>query len=195
MSDFDLAAAAQLAGGVVRPGVFLLIDAWPGPLRVFTGFGDRELEPDAVDAEGGIYTGVGQLIGLPAVSQLINGVAQRIEYTLPIGDETLLALADSEADTIRGARCFQGFTAFDEHWRPMFRPLWLTELVIDVLRPNFAADASTLTVSAATVTSARRRASFNRWTGPAHRAAHPTDAFCDRTSLYAPLTTVKWPSK
>lgn len=193
MSAFDAATARQLAGGVVRPGVFLFIDGADGPLRIGTTFGDRRVAPDLVDTAGGIYTGIGQLEGLPAINQLINGIAQRIEFTLPGCDEDLLALADSEANGVRGAAAFMGFTAFDEDWQPLFDPLWLVELTIDVLRVEFNGRQSTITLSAGTANTNRKRPSLARYTGSDQRRRKPDDAFCDRTSLYAGNTTLRWP--
>lgn len=194
MSGLIEAAAIQLAGGAVRPAVYLYVEASTGPLRLSTGFGDRRIAPDAVDIEGGVYRGMGGIIGLPTLNQLINGIAQRVEFSLSAVTDEILQLADAEAETVRGAPTFLGFTAYDDDWQPYFAPYWLAELRTDTVKLDMRATTQTLTLSAGTVHTDRKRPRMSFFTGPDQRRRSPTDAFCDRVAGYSANTTVRWPA-
>jgi hypothetical protein len=195
MPAFDAAAALQLAGGTVRLGAFLFVESDP-PLRLTTGFGDRRLAADAIDTTGGVYLGTGELIGMPAINQLLNGVAQRIELTLSgkyVTSEVVEGV-ELEAGSVRDAAAHLGFVAYDQDWAPLFDVLWLIELTVDVVKTMESATSGSVTLSASSEHMNRRRPRAAFYTGPDQRRLHADDAGCDRVVLYSANTTVRWPT-
>lgn len=190
-------AEALSALGAPRYSMFLLIDCLSGPVRAWTGVGDYEIAADDVDTEGGTYLGIGLVGELPALRQLIGGVAERVEFSLSGADETGVSLTDDAVDEVRGARVNVGIVFFDEDWQAAAAPAWLWEGTADV--PSIERDGSggtivrrvNLSVGSAFTDRTRPRLSF--YTDSDQRGAHPTDDFCKRVGLYTVESTIKWP--
>lgn len=198
MPSFDEAAAVQLAGGIVRPALFLRLET-PSVVRAWSGIGDFEVPADAVEAAPAIYKGVGELLNWPAVQQLVNGSAERIEFAVSGVTTRVMALADEEANDVRGASALIGFVALGADWQPLTPTAWLWEGEADVVRGqrSSAEDGSavrTITLSVGSVMTGRRRARLAFWTDVEQRRRSPTDRFCDRVALYSQGTTKGWPA-
>ena len=186
-----------------RVSVFLLIKAVntspPTWIRLWSGVGDRALPVDAIETQGGTYTGIGDLVGMPALSQLINGVAERVEFTLSGATADIVALADSEADSVRNVPVHIALVAFDEDYQRATAPVWVWEGESDVPRISRAAgeDLSvvrTISLSVGSVFTGRRRPRQSYYNGVQQRARSADDAFCDRANTYSLGTTRKWPA-
>lgn len=190
-------AAALSALGAPRYSMFLLIDTTEGPVRAWTGVGDYEVAPDEVDTEGGTYLGIGLVGEIPALRQLIGGVAERVEFSLSGADETAVSLADDSADQVRGARVNVGIVFFDENWQSPTGPAWLWEGTADV--PTVERDGSGGTIirrvslSVASTYTDRTRPRLSFYTDSDQRQRSATDTFCVRTGLYSVESTIKWP--
>src|SRR5687767_4810759 len=70
---------------------------------LWTGFGPLETPADTVDAGGATWRGAGEIVGVPALQALINGVAQRVNFTLSGVSAESLRLAVEDKDTVKGA--------------------------------------------------------------------------------------------
>lgn len=190
-------AALMSASGAPRYSIFFLLETTDGPVRAWLGFGDYPLEADDVDTEGGTYKGIGLVGEVPALRQLVGGLAERVEFTLNGADDITLALADEDADTVRNAPVHVGVIFFDEDWQAVDPIAWLWDGTADT--PAVDRDGSgsqvvrrvSLSVGSAFVDRSRPSLSFYTPTDQKRRSA--TDTFCDRVPLYSAEQTIIWP--
>lgn len=194
ISDED---AQALGKGTVRLAVFVHVVLAPTPLRLWFGLGDFEIGADAIDTTGGVYRGLGELNGLPVLSQLINGVCERVEFSISGVSAEALRLADEDADEVRGASVHVGLSGLDRDFQPLTAPMWLWEGEADT--PRFSWDTSsdpqvrTISLSVGSAMMGRRRPRYRNFTGVEQRRISADDAFCDRVPVYSRGSTRKWP--
>ncbi len=99
----------------VRESYLIKIDT-PDPARIWSGVGNLEIPADIVEAAPAIYLGAGELLSAPDFQQLINGVAERLEFTVSgVSDETL-RLALDDAPTVKNAAMYVGRVDFGPDW-------------------------------------------------------------------------------
>lgn len=163
-------------------------------VRLWSGAGDFALPGDALDPDGGLYLGVGTLTNLPEIQSLINGSAERAEFTLSGVDATMAELFDGEADLIEGARLNLGILALGRDWQPVTPMNWLWEAEVDAATAGEDGGRMTISLSAGTAMTDRRRLQALYYTGPDQRRRSADDAFCDRVALYTQETTARWPA-
>jgi hypothetical protein len=192
-------AQAMSAMGAPRWSLFVLIEAESGPIRAWLGAGDYALPADEVDTTGGTYLGIGMVGDIPALSQLVGGVAERVDFALNGANPETLRLADEDAEEVRAAPVHVGIIFFDQNWQAADDVAWLWDGTADV--PSVDREASedgeivrrvTLSVGSAFVDRARPQLSFYTPADQKRRSA--TDTFCDRVPLYGQDSTVQWPA-
>jgi len=201
LAGWSTAALAQLAGSVVRPGVVLRIATDP-VVRIWAGDGDLTLDVDLIEDDASApYLGFGQLAreSLAAVSQLINGEADRKDFQLSGAAVTaqVAALASNEAAEIRGVAVNLGLLVFDGDWQKLSPVAWLWEGTADSLMVD-RDDASglalrTITLSVGSLFTGRRRPTPSYWTNADQRLRSADDRFCERVAGYNVGTTMVWP--
>lgn len=195
--NIDPLIQAQIDGHLIRRSVLMHI-ATDTPVRAWTGVGPFEHPGDAVDVTGGTYLGLGEMQDIPALQQLVNGVASRIELSLSGVDDRIVELADSEAADVRSKVVTLGLQFFGADWQPLGDTLWIWDGEADVIRTDTVSDPSfgrqrTVTLSVGSLTTGRRRPVLSFFTRAQQRRRSPDDAFCDRTGLYSGDTELKWP--
>lgn len=195
--NLDPLIQAQIDGKLIRRSVLLYV-ATDTPIRAWTGVGDFDKAIDGVDTTGGIYKGLGEVQDIPALQQLVNGVAQRIELSLSGVDDRIAALADAEAADVRSKAVSIGLQFFGEDWAPLGDSLWIWDGEADVVKsdsvstPDFGR-VRTVTLSVGSLTTGRRRPRLAFFTRAQQRRRSADDAFCDRVGLYSQDTELKWP--
>lgn len=169
----------------------------PAWARMWGGVGDFPINADLIDTQGGIYSGFGEMLDVPALQQLINGLAERIEFTLSGVRAETLALIGSEAEAVRDAPAHLWMVPLGQDLQPLGAPIWVWEGKADVLRAKRvgqgASASRSVTVSVGSIFTGRRRPKFRNFTGPDQRRRSADDAHCDRAGLYNAGTTRKWP--
>jgi hypothetical protein len=198
LPGWDAAAQAQLEKGIVRPVVFFRM-ATPTPLRLWSGAGPFAVPSDTVEPGGATYEGVGDLVGLPAVQQLINGQADRVQFALSGATAEMLAMADEEAADIRAAEVRLGFCALDAAWQPLAPVVWLWSGEADSIEVQRTAAeggevARTMSLSVGSIFTGRRRASPSYYSDAEQRRRSADDRFCERVSIYSAGSTKDWPN-
>lgn len=192
--------AQTLATGTARVSVAWLMKTDDGGdppswVRLWLGVGDYEIAPDLIDSQGGVYLGLGQLLAVPPLNQLINGLAERVEFVLSGVDALSFGLADQHANEVRGAPVHLALLPLGEDFQPLSPPIWAWEGEADVLRVN--KDGRSLTrsvsVSVGSIMTGRRRPRPRHYSGIDQRQRSPDDAFCDRIGIYNAGSTRKWP--
>lgn len=89
----------------------------PDPALFWSGHGPLLLPADDVLTSPAFVGGAGELVDIPALEQLINGKAQRLDITLSGVNEATVALAAEEAATVPGCAVHIGRVEFDEAWQ------------------------------------------------------------------------------
>jgi hypothetical protein len=159
--------------------------------------GQFEVPADAVETAPAIYLGMGQLVGLPAVSQLVNGVADRVSFGLSGVSADLLALADAEAESVRGAAVLLGVMALGPDWQPLTTMKWIWQGEVDAVEGTMQEDRGeqvrTVSLSVGTAYTGRKRPRHGYYTDADQKRRSATDRFCERVSRYSQGSTRKWP--
>lgn len=195
--NIDPLIQAQIDGHLIRRSVLMHI-ATDVPVRAWTGDGLFEHPGDTVDLTGGTYLGLGEMQDVPALQQLVNGVASRIELSLSGVDDRMVELADADAADIRSKVVTLGLQFFGADWQPLGDTMWIWDGEADVIRTDTVSDPSfgrrrTVTLSVGSLTTGRRRPVLSFFTRAQQRRRSADDAFCDRTALYSGDSELKWP--
>ncbi|MFC5370938.1 hypothetical protein ACFPIF_00125 [Brevundimonas faecalis] len=191
-------AAVMSASGAPRWACFFRVACKSSVVRAWTGVGDFDIAADDIDAEGGRYKGVGLVGDMPAIRQLVGGVAERVEFALNGADERTFSLADDQVEEVRGAQVHVGIIFFDEDWQAVAPPAWLWEGTADV--PAVDRDGSggqvvrRVTLSVGSAFADRTRAAYAFYTPGDQRRRSPDDAFCDRVPSYGIDSSIQWPA-
>lgn len=197
--SWDPEIIAAFKSGGVRLDIFLFVDATPTPLRVWTGLSSFTMAANGIDTTGGTYIGMGRLNSIPALNQLINGAAQRLEVSLSGVDAAVLDLADADAEGLRDAASAIGVVVFDEDYQPITTCKWLWTGTCDTPKVsrsaggNGEAPVRTVSISLGTIFTGRKRPIASFYTGIDQRRRSSNDAFCDRSGHYTGNSTIPWP--
>jgi len=146
---------------------FVVRIACDPPALLWSGVGPIALAADIVIPEPAIALGGDQLVSIPDFQQLINGTAERLDFTLSGIDEETVRLAVEESAGVRGARVDVGRIDFDQYWQQIGSIEW--EAVFEarsltVSRParqgNSVTRSITLTIVAGETTRSRAPAAY-----------------------------------
>lgn len=186
-----------LASGTQQLGVFFRMAVDP-VARLWLGVGDCEGGINAYDETSAVYSGLGELIDVPAVQQLINGVADRVTFNVSGVSERTLTLASSESDDVKGAITALGICLFGASWQQLGVPKWLFRGRADfvTLNQQSASDGGItrmIELSVGSLFTGRRRRGLTYLTNQDQQTRHPGDRFCERTVLYEQGVDKVWP--
>lgn len=181
--------------------IFFLMKVGADPanwVRVWSGDGDFDLPADATDTVGGRYVGLGFPIGLPELSQAINGAATSLEFTLSGVDATALRLAGVERDEVDGSLIYVGLVDLDESQQPATACDWLLEAQAGKPRVSRVGQSDTavrtITLPASTDFFDRNLAATAYWSPTGQRARSPTDTFFDLIPTISQGMVIEWPA-
>jgi hypothetical protein len=173
-------------------GIFVYCAFSPQPLALWFGVNDIEMELGFLSIAGGVeFLGGGVLQGVPELEVLVNGIADRVEFTLAGIDPSSYERSDIESYTVRGAEVYVGITCLDDYYQPVapIQPLWdgRASFVRESMPPVTGSESPTvqLLLSVGSGVTTRARSSASIWSAPHQRALYPTDAFCDGTARLA----------
>jgi hypothetical protein len=199
--ELSAAEVAALEGGAVRVGVFFRLALDAGPLRLWLGIGKIEPGVNVLDLTGAEYLGAGEIVDVPVVNQLINGVAERVSFRLSGVSESILPLADAEnRAAVKGRAVNVGVALFGNDWQLLGSVKWLWRGVADYLSASQegASEPGGQTVravelSVGSLMTGRRRAGLSYLTDADQHRRSPGDRFAERTARYSQESTKKWP--
>ena len=113
-----LAEAAAIMSRREAPRyAFLLRINTSDPLRLWTGVGDLETDPSDDLDPSQVYSGIGILTGLPAIRQLVGGIAEQLNITMSGVDAIPQNYVDDEDRDIVGSEINIGIVFFDDDWQ------------------------------------------------------------------------------
>ncbi|WP_257541004.1 hypothetical protein [Sphingobium sp. CFD-1] len=87
------------------------------PCLLWSGVGPLLIPADTVIPEAAIALGGSELISIPDFQTLINGTAERLDFTVSGVSEETVRLALDDAPSVKGARVDIGIIGFDENWQ------------------------------------------------------------------------------
>jgi len=198
--QFNDAELAVMASGTYSIGIFFRLETDP-VVRLWMAHGSIEVGINAYDPSGATYTGFGELLAVPVVKQLLNGTAERVDFTLSGVSGEVLSKALGEAPTVKNKIVRVGFAFMSPpSWATIGEIHWFGKYVADFVQidqaPADAADEITrvLTLSCSTRFTGRRRPAFSYYTDADQQARFPGDQSCEYVTLYAHGYNKQWPS-
>ncbi len=160
---------------------FLLRIASDPVARIWGGVGDLLIPADIVEVEPAIYSGAGEMLNAPDFQQLINGVAERIEFQVSGITAETLRLALEEAPSVDGAAVHLGRIDFDDDWQQIGEVEWEAVFRADTLtvssQPGGGGRIRTIALSVGTDDTGRSRAPLAFFTDADQRRRSSDDAF------------------
>jgi hypothetical protein len=199
--NFNDAELAALDSGVVPIGVFFRLDVAPEPVRLWLGFGDIRPGVNIYDPDGmALYRGLGELQNIPAIRQLLNGAAERVEFSLSgVGGELHAIASGGDSEAVKGRPVTLGFGLMDERWALLGVLHWCAYYVADYLGGSQTVDDATsevvnvITLSCGTRFTGRRRPGYAYFSDQDQQARFPGDLFCSLAPNYAHGFNKTWP--
>lgn len=154
---------------------------------LWTGFGDLETPADAVDGSGATWRGAGGLVGIPGLRALINGVAQRVTFTLSGVNAETLRLAREDKNSVKGAEVRIGHVQFDADWQLVggvnYEWLGIADAVRVESRYSDDGRVRSIVLMVGSAETMRANPRFTYWTDASQRLRSADDAFCDQVAM------------
>ncbi|MGX0963153.1 hypothetical protein AB7M63_003602 [Bradyrhizobium japonicum] len=199
MLTFNDSELEALDSGGAPLGVFFRLETDP-VVRLWLGFGDIAPGINAYDSDGAVYRGLGELQNVPAINQLINGAAERVEFVMSgVSGEVLQISQGDDAEAIQGARADVGIGLMGQDWGLLGSLHWMANYVADILsgqqQPARPGDPiiRLVSLSAGTRFTRRRRPSLSYFTEQDQKRRFPGDRACDLVTDYAHGFGKTWP--
>lgn len=169
------------------------------PAIFWSGHGDLLLPADDVLPDPVVVPGAGELVSLPELEQLINGVAQRVEVVLSGVDERTVAIAAEEASQVPGAAVHIGRVTFDDDWQVVGAVEWEWQGEARALTISSEDTGNgrqrTLTLRVAAGDTTRSRAPLAFFTDADQRRAFADDDFFSNVGAINSGTSRRWGPK
>lgn len=200
MTSFNAAELAALRSRMYRLAIFFRLDSVP-VVRLWLGFGNIVPGADVFAEDGAVYRGLGELRTVPNFNQLLNGVAERVEFTISgVSGEILQIAQGDDAEAIQRKNVAVGYGFMDARWQMLGSVHWSARYIADLLAIDQQAVSDpaapivrTITLSCGTRFTGRRRPSFSYFSDQDQQARFPGDLFCIRTPEYAHGFNKQWP--
>lgn len=174
---------------------FVFYIATPDPAVFWSGHGPLLLPADDVVPDPVVIMGAGELVDIPALEQLINGKAQRLEVTMSGVSEETVAIAAEEALSIAGSAVSIGRIEFDEAWQIVnVEWEWFGEargLSVSSQQSDQGRSRS-ITLSVVAGDPSRRRPALAFFTDADQRYDFPDDAVFSNVAGISQGTTRRW---
>lgn len=171
----------------------------PDPVILWSGHTDLPLSADEIIPDDTIALGAGDLVNIPDLDQLISGVAQRLDITLSGVTQRSIALAQSEAADVAGAKVNIGLIRFGPDWQVEGSIAWEWEGEARKLSVGSQATDSgrtrTITLTVAAGDTTRSRAPLAFFTDPDQRRRSADDVIFDHVASINQGTSRRWGPK
>ena len=162
------AILTALAQPEVEPFYAVEIDLDSGPLRLWTGYGDRTIESNT-------YTGGGNFIGIEGLEEVADLSAKAVTLSLSGIPASVVSLALQEPYQRRRVRILWGVRSVSDVVEVFSGSL--NQMVIED-----SAESGTISVTVDSKLVELERASNRRYTSESHKTRHSGDTFFDYVS-------------
>lgn len=199
--DLNADELSALDGGAHRIGVFFRLATDP-IVRIWLGVGAIEPGVNVYDDVGATYLGFGEIQNVPNFKQLINGAAERVEFTLSgVSGAVLEVAAAEDAQAVKGKALAVGFAIMGADWKLLGPVRWSANYTADYLaieqQPTSGPDEDPvriLRLSCGTMFTGRRRPRFSYFSNRDQQDRSTGDRFCERVQIYATNFAKTWPT-
>lgn len=198
--NFTEAELAALDSDFHNIGVFFRLAVEPDPVRLWLGFGAIAAGVNVFDPSGAEYVGFGELKDIPEMTQLVNGTAERVDFTISGVSGSVLSIASGDdATAVKGKPVTVGFALLDSNYAMIGAVHWLAYYIADYLggeqSPASASEqiVRTISLSCGTRMTGRRRPSYAYYSDADQQARFPGDKFCSIAPQYAHGFNKTWP--
>lgn len=195
------AALFKGTDGGLRLGVFFYLGLSPTPLRLWAGVNDVPIGIPSVDPSGSVYLGAGQLMNIPDLELLINGIADRVDFYLTGTDPTFIATLAPAAASVLGAQVIVGVAPLDVRFQPQTQIIGVWTGSADIMkmsgRPGNGPTSpatQTIAVSCGTGDTSRARPRLTAFSQPQQQLISPSDTFFSCINRYIQQFVVSWPN-
>lgn len=194
------AELAILESGMQRIGVFFRLATDP-VVRLWLGIGNIEPGVNVLDLTGATYQGFGEIQNVPEFNQMINGAAQRVEFSVSGVSGDILAIASGgDAEAVKGKQVSVGLGIFSTDWSLLGSVKWFANYTADYLSVQQSPTddpkqpvVRTVTLSCGSLMTGRRRPERSYFTDADQQARYPGDLFCNLVGRYAHGFNKAWP--
>lgn len=201
MLTFNDDELEALESGTQRIGYLFRLATDP-VVALWLGVGSLKPGVNAYDDPGIEYLGLGEVQDIPDLSQLINGRAERVEFSLSgVSGRVLEIASGGDAQQVKGKDVALGFVLFAQDWSQLGVVHWTANYVADFLGIDQAeqedpeqSPVRMLRLSCGTMMTGRRRPSFSYFTDKDQQARFAGDKFCERTPVYGTGFNKTWPT-
>lgn len=153
---------------------------------LWTGHGDLETPADDIDAGGATWVGAAAILSIPALKALINGVAERVRFSVSGVSSETLRLAQEDRETVAGAELRLGWIEFDSDWQIVGSIHWDWLGIADVISIESAETDNgrtrTIGLSVASADTLRSNPNLAFFTDADQRKRSADDLFCDQVA-------------
>lgn len=153
------------------------------PVYLWSGHGDLDTLPDGIDPSGAIWRGAAELVSVPALKQLINGEADRIEVRFSGVTPAMVRMAHEDRESVKGAQANIGLIEFDRDWQQDGPIKWQWSGIGGVIVTESAeSDGNrqwTVSLSMASGDTLLANPKIAFFTAADQAKVSPTDRFCD----------------
>lgn len=196
LNDAELAV---LESGLQRIGIFFRLATDP-VVRLWLGVGNIEPGVNVLDETGSTYRGFGEITDVPEMNQMINGAAQRVEFSLSgVSGEVMAVASANDAEEVKGKLASVGLGIFDQDWSLLGPIRWVANYTADFLSVQQSASEDpqtivrTVSLSCGSLMTGRRRPGRSYFTDQDQQSRYPGDMFCSLVGRYAHGFNKAWP--
>lgn len=193
----DATIAALKAGGNL--GLFFRLGTAPA-LHLSFGVNDVPITLPSYDDPGTVYLGAGRLVDIPQFEALINGLSDKVTFSLSGIDPVEASYMLDSAPEVLGARTTIGMAMIDARWQPIGSIIGLWTGTADYVSEKMDLETDvaknrvqSIMLTTSTGDASRAFPNLLTYTDAVQRAMHPTDAFFQRVSRYVQTYLVSWP--
>lgn len=156
------------------------------PLHLWTGFGPLVTGPDQFDPSGATWKGAAEILSIPDVKLLINGIAERLDFGVSGVSPEAIRLALDDRDSVDGAQALLGYVEFDDRWQLTGPIVWewmgVAGVIITESGANDGGRTRSITLSIASSDTLRSNPQPAYFTANDQRKRSIDDQFCSHVA-------------
>lgn len=192
------ATIAALRGNT-NLGIFIRVGTTPA-LHLAFGVNDVPITVPVLDSSGTTYIGAGRFVDVPSLETLINGLADKVSFSLSGIDPTFANQLLDTAPEVLGALVTVGIAPLDDRWQPLSQIIGLWSGTADFLAQEMKPEpdptksrVQTISLTCSTGDVSRAFPNLLTYSDLTQKTMYPTDRFFERVSRYVQGLLVSWP--